>query len=126
MTAQSDIAAGCATEGAAIGFGAALEGAPTTVAWTRLRAPRSLMDTIGSDAIKQAAASSELHGKYAETGWPRVGLREADRQGGAPAGPARGGATTEAGTRRAGRGGAGARQRGGEVAPPISLGCSRA
>jgi hypothetical protein len=43
------------------------KGAPTPVAWTRLRAPRSLMDTIGADAIKQAAASSELHGKYSET-----------------------------------------------------------
>ncbi|HEX6343165.1 helicase HerA-like domain-containing protein [Umezawaea sp.] len=42
-------------------------GAPTPVAWTRLRAPRSLMDTIGQDAIGQAAAASDLHGKYAET-----------------------------------------------------------
>ncbi|MGI5502260.1 helicase HerA-like domain-containing protein [Lentzea sp. CA-135723] len=43
------------------------KGAPTPVAWTRLRAPRSLMDTIGNDAIKQAAQGSDLHGKYAET-----------------------------------------------------------
>jgi uncharacterized protein len=43
------------------------KGAPTLVAWTRLRAPRSLMDTIGNDAIKQAAAASDLHGKYSET-----------------------------------------------------------
>jgi DNA helicase HerA-like ATPase len=43
------------------------KGAPTPVAWTRLRAPRSLMDTIGDDAIRQAAAASELHGKYAQT-----------------------------------------------------------
>jgi DNA helicase HerA-like ATPase len=43
------------------------KGAPTPVAWTRLRAPRSLMDTIGNDAIKQAASQSDLHGKYAET-----------------------------------------------------------
>lgn len=43
------------------------KGAPTPVAWTRLRAPRSLMDTIGPDAIKQAAQSSELHGKYSDT-----------------------------------------------------------
>ncbi|MEU7529716.1 helicase HerA-like domain-containing protein [Saccharothrix sp. NPDC042600] len=43
------------------------KGAPTPVAWTRLRAPRSLMDTIGADAIKQAAAASELNGKYAGT-----------------------------------------------------------
>jgi hypothetical protein len=43
------------------------KGAPTPVAWTRLRAPRSLMDTIGNDAIKQATGASDLHGKYAET-----------------------------------------------------------
>jgi uncharacterized protein len=43
------------------------KGAPTPVAWTRLRAPRSLMDTIGTDAIKQAAAGSDLSGKYGET-----------------------------------------------------------
>ncbi|MGW6936371.1 helicase HerA-like domain-containing protein [Lentzea sp. NPDC054927] len=43
------------------------KGAPTPVAWTRLRAPRSLMDTIGNDAIKQAAQGSDLHGKYSET-----------------------------------------------------------
>ncbi|SFR22936.1 hypothetical protein SAMN04488564_106419 [Lentzea waywayandensis] len=43
------------------------KGAPTPVAWTRLRAPRSLMDTIGNDAIKQASQASELHGKYSET-----------------------------------------------------------
>jgi uncharacterized protein len=43
------------------------KGAPTPVAWTRLRAPRSLMDTIGNDAIQQAAKSSELNGKYGQT-----------------------------------------------------------
>ncbi len=42
-------------------------GAPTPVAWTRPRAPRSLMDTIGDEAIKQAAASSELNAAYART-----------------------------------------------------------
>lgn len=42
-------------------------GAPTPVAWTRLRAPRSLMGTIGVDAIREAAKASELHTKYAET-----------------------------------------------------------
>jgi DNA helicase HerA-like ATPase len=42
-------------------------GAPTPVAWTRLRPPRSLMGTIGDDAIKAAAAASALHGTYAET-----------------------------------------------------------
>nr|WP_042194746.1 helicase HerA-like domain-containing protein [Kibdelosporangium sp. MJ126-NF4]CEL21518.1 ATPase component BioM of energizing module of biotin ECF transporter [Kibdelosporangium sp. MJ126-NF4]CTQ95915.1 ATPase component BioM of energizing module of biotin ECF transporter [Kibdelosporangium sp. MJ126-NF4] len=42
-------------------------GAPTPVAWTRLRPPRSLMGTIGVDAIREAAKSSDLHAKYAET-----------------------------------------------------------
>ena len=42
------------------------KGAPTPVAWTRLRAPRSLMDAIGDDAVKQAAAASPLHAKYAQ------------------------------------------------------------
>jgi DNA double-strand break repair helicase HerA and related ATPase len=42
-------------------------GAPTPVAWTRLRAPRSLMGTIGDDAVRQAAAASDLHGTYART-----------------------------------------------------------
>ena len=42
-------------------------GAPTPVAWTRLRPPRSLMGTIGDDAIRKSAAASALHGTYAET-----------------------------------------------------------
>ncbi len=43
------------------------KGAPTPVAWTRLRPPRSLMATIGPDAIKQKASASPLFGKYGET-----------------------------------------------------------
>ncbi|WP_280255129.1 helicase HerA-like domain-containing protein [Nocardia wallacei] len=43
------------------------KGAPTPVAWTRLRPPRSLMDTIGEDAIRAAAQGSELHAKYGQT-----------------------------------------------------------
>ena len=42
-------------------------GAPTPVAWTRLRAPRSLMGSIGDDAVRSAAAGSPLHARYAET-----------------------------------------------------------
>lgn len=42
-------------------------GAPTPVAWTRLRAPRSLMDAIGADAIRSAAQGSSLHAKYGES-----------------------------------------------------------
>ena len=42
-------------------------GAPTPVAWTRMRAPRSLMDTIGPDAIRAAAAASPLQAEYGQT-----------------------------------------------------------
>ncbi|MDH6292860.1 helicase HerA-like domain-containing protein [Rhodococcus opacus] len=42
-------------------------GAPTPVAWTRIRPPRSLMDTIGNDAITAAASSSPLSAKYRQT-----------------------------------------------------------
>ncbi|MET9027471.1 helicase HerA-like domain-containing protein [Nocardia sp. NPDC004168] len=43
------------------------QGAPTPVAWTRMRPPRSLMDTIGVDAIRSRALSSPLASKYART-----------------------------------------------------------
>jgi uncharacterized protein len=42
-------------------------GAPTPVAWTRLRSPRSLMAAIGDDAIATAAKSSPLQGTYGQT-----------------------------------------------------------
>lgn len=42
-------------------------GAPTPVAWTRMRAPRSLMDTIGPDAIAAAAKASALQQEYGLT-----------------------------------------------------------
>ncbi|CDQ46667.1 MULTISPECIES: helicase HerA-like domain-containing protein [Mycolicibacterium] len=42
-------------------------GAPTPVAWTRMRAPRSLMDTIGVDAIRAAAQASPLQATYGQT-----------------------------------------------------------
>ncbi|TQM09724.1 helicase HerA-like domain-containing protein [Pseudonocardia kunmingensis] len=42
-------------------------GAPTPVAWTRMRAPRSLMAAIGPEAVTAAARQSPLHGKYGET-----------------------------------------------------------
>jgi hypothetical protein len=43
------------------------KGAPTPVAWTRMRVPRSLMGAIGSDAIAKAAKSSPLQDKYGQT-----------------------------------------------------------
>ena len=43
------------------------QGAPTPVAWTRMRSPRSLMDAIGNDAITAAAKASPLQAKYGQT-----------------------------------------------------------
>ncbi len=43
------------------------KGAPTPVAWTRMRVPRSLMASIGTDAITAAAKSSSLQAKYGQT-----------------------------------------------------------
>ncbi|BCO35237.1 hypothetical protein MHEC_16700 [Mycobacterium heckeshornense] len=43
------------------------KGAPTPVAWTRMRVPRSLMAAIGVDAIKEAAKASPLQAAYGET-----------------------------------------------------------
>jgi DNA helicase HerA-like ATPase len=42
-------------------------GAPTPVAWCRLRAPRSLMGAIGADGVASAAHSSPLYAKYGQT-----------------------------------------------------------
>ncbi|WP_040831716.1 helicase HerA-like domain-containing protein [Nocardia jiangxiensis] len=42
-------------------------GAPTPVAWSRLRPPRSLMNAIGTDAIRSHAQSSPLFAKYGRT-----------------------------------------------------------
>jgi hypothetical protein len=42
-------------------------GAPTPVAWSRMRAPRSLMAAIGEDAVTAAATASPLFGKYGTT-----------------------------------------------------------
>ncbi|HJV08165.1 MAG TPA: helicase HerA-like domain-containing protein [Acidimicrobiales bacterium] len=41
-------------------------GAPTPVAWTRLRPPRSLMAAIEPEAVDRAAKDSSLWSKYAE------------------------------------------------------------
>ncbi|NMN99603.1 DUF853 family protein [Gordonia sp. TBRC 11910] len=39
-------------------------GAPTPVAWTVMRAPRSAMAAVGADGIKAAAGASPLYSKY--------------------------------------------------------------
>ena len=62
-----------ATDLTSLGIGEAIvtvlseRGAPTPVAWTGLRSPRSLMDTIGPDYIKAAAQASPLFLKYGQT-----------------------------------------------------------
>lgn len=43
------------------------KGSPTPVAWTRMRVPRSLMASIGNDAITAAAKGSALQAKYGHT-----------------------------------------------------------
>ena len=42
-------------------------GAPTPVAWSRMRAPRSLMAAIGGDAVTATAKASPLFAKYGTT-----------------------------------------------------------
>jgi DNA helicase HerA-like ATPase len=42
-------------------------GAPTPVAWARMRAPRSLMAAIGNDAVTADAKVSPLYAKYGQT-----------------------------------------------------------
>ena len=42
-------------------------GAPTPVAWSRMRAPRSLMAAIGAPAVTEAAKASPLFPKYGHT-----------------------------------------------------------
>ncbi|HET9859617.1 MAG TPA: helicase HerA-like domain-containing protein [Nocardioidaceae bacterium] len=57
----------------ALGIGEAVvtvmneRGAPTPVAWTRLRAPESLMAPADPAAMQATVEASTLHGKYAET-----------------------------------------------------------
>lgn len=43
------------------------KGAPTPVAWTRMRVPRSLMGAIGTEAVTEAAEKSSLQAKYGQT-----------------------------------------------------------
>ncbi|MCX2931435.1 DUF853 family protein [Mycobacterium sp. CVI_P3] len=62
-----------ATDLTSLGIGEAVvtvlseRGAPTPVAWTRMRPPQSLMDTIGPDVIKGTAVASPLFAKYGQT-----------------------------------------------------------
>ncbi len=65
-------------------------GAPTPVAWTRLRSPRSLMAAIGNDAISAAAKSSQLQQKYGKTvdresAYEKLEAKKAEAQANQPA-----------------------------------------
>ncbi|MFG2606888.1 helicase HerA-like domain-containing protein [Streptomyces sp. NPDC048514] len=59
-------------------------GAPTPVAATRLRAPRSLMGPVDAAELDRAVADSPLHGRYAqavdrESAYERLSARPAER-----------------------------------------------
>ncbi len=43
------------------------KGAPTPVAWTVIRAPRSSMDAVGAEGITAAAKASPLYAKYGQS-----------------------------------------------------------
>ncbi|BBZ21443.1 helicase HerA-like domain-containing protein [Mycolicibacterium gadium] len=65
-------------------------GAPTPVAWTRMRAPRSLMDTVGPEAIAAASKASPLQAEYGQTidrdsAYERLSARMAPPEPSAPA-----------------------------------------
>ncbi|BBX45554.1 DUF853 family protein [Mycobacterium cookii] len=65
-------------------------GAPTPVAWTRLRSPRSLMAAIGDEAISAAAKSSQLQQKYGKTvdresAYEKIQAKKAEAQANQPA-----------------------------------------
>ncbi len=101
-------------------------GAPTPVAWTRMRSPRSLMAAIGADAVSAAAHGSPLYAQVRPDRRPGVGLREADGQdrrpaAGAPApgrrAPLR--PTAASGAAGAGHGGRGARVARGQELPAV-------
>ena len=53
-------------------------GAPTPVAWTRIRAPRSLMAPGRADGVARPSQGSPLFARYGQRRGPGVGLRDAD------------------------------------------------
>ncbi|MFD5819540.1 helicase HerA-like domain-containing protein [Streptomyces sp. NPDC127038] len=80
-------------------------GAPTPVAVTRLRAPRSLMGPVEGDALDRAVRESPLYGRYAqavdrESAYEKLTAAQAPEAPPAPS-PPRGGPEPEAG--RSGR-----------------------
>ena len=92
-------------------------GAPTPVAWTRMRAPRSLMAALSGADVAAMAQASPLHGEVRDDGGPRVGLRAADGPDRRAPARAAGGARVRAAARlrtgaRAGPRGAGVHREG--------------
>ncbi|WP_333618125.1 helicase HerA-like domain-containing protein [Dietzia sp.] len=61
-------------------------GAPTPVAWTLMAPPTSLMNTIGNDAISEAAKGSAAWGKYGETVDPQSAYEKLEEKANAAAG----------------------------------------
>jgi hypothetical protein len=55
-------------------------GAPTPVAWTRMRAPESSMDPLDAGAMAGGVATSSMQAKYGTRDRPRVRLRDPERQ----------------------------------------------
>ena len=67
-------------------------GAPTPVAWTRMRAPRSLMAALPLAEVTAAAQASPLHGRYGrtvdrESAYERLTARIAEPQPDSPPAP---------------------------------------
>jgi DNA helicase HerA-like ATPase len=76
-------------------------GAPTPVAWTRMRAPRSLMGAIGDAAITAAAKASPLQAKYGQTddrpsAFEMLAAKAAQEAPAAPSPPVSGGGVASA------------------------------
>lgn len=55
-------------------------GAPTPVAWTLMAPPRSLMHTIGDEAVTEQARASELYAKYGQTVDPVSAFEKLERR----------------------------------------------
>ena len=65
-------------------------GAPTPVAWTRLRAPEASMDPSPTETFAAVIAASALQGQVRRRGRPRLGARDAHQAARRGGGEARG------------------------------------
>ena len=99
-------------------------GAPTPVAWTMLRAPRSRMAPADPAAVQQAVGASPLQAEYGqvvdrESAYERLAARLAPPPSAPGPGPAPGAAGAGSGRGRRGLLRAGARVAGGPVVRPV-------